>query len=163
MTVALWASMVQAETSENTKWPDSAVTGETIRLASADVTVSIRPVPRPAVEALRVSAAVTARFQAWLGAFQERARQQGITERTLNRVFSDMTFDEDILKKDRNQAEFSKPIWEDLDSAVSDSRVSNGRAAMQQHRQVLKQIEAEYGVEKEVVTAIWGLETSFGS
>lgn len=163
MTVALWASIVQADTSENTKWPDSAMSGETIQLASADVTVSIRPVPRPAVEALQVSAAVTARFQAWLGAFQKRAKQQGISERTLNRVFPDLIFDEDILKRDRNQAEFSKPIWEYLDSAVSDSRVSNGRAAMQQHRQVLKQIEAEYGVEKEVVTAIWGLETSFGS
>ncbi|NOE20628.1 lytic murein transglycosylase [Ruegeria atlantica] len=163
MTVALWASMVQADISENTTWPDSAVSGKTIQLASADVAVSIRPVPRPAVEALRVSAAVTARFQAWLGAFQERAKQQGISERTLNRVFPDMIFDEDILKKDRNQAEFSKPIWEYLDSAVSDTRVSNGRDAMQRYRQVLQQIEAEYGVEKEVVTAIWGLETSFGS
>ena len=163
MTVALWASMVQADISENTTWPDRAGPGETIQLASADVTVSIRPVPRPAVEALRVSAAVTARFQAWLGAFHERAKQQGISERTLNKVFPDMIFDEDILKRDRNQAEFSKPIWGYLDSAVSDTRVSNGRAAMQQHRQVLQQIETEYGVEKEVVTAIWGLETSFGS
>nr|WP_298853727.1 lytic murein transglycosylase [uncultured Ruegeria sp.] len=123
----------------------------------------MRPVPRPAVEALRVSAAATARFQVWLGAFQERARQQGISRTTLNMVFSDVTFDEDVLKRDRNQAEFSKPIWEYLDSAVSETRLSNGRAAMQRHRQVLQQIEAEYGVEKEVVTAIWGLETSFGS
>lgn len=97
-----------------TTWPDSAVSGKTIQLVSADVAVSIRPVPRPAVEALRVSAAVTARFQAWLGAFQERAKQQGISERTLNRVFSDMIFDEDILKKTAIRLNFrnrSGSIW----------------------------------------------------
>ena len=163
MTVALWASMVQADTTDTGKWSGSDALGETIQLASADLAVSLRPVPRPSIEALHVSAAAAARFQVWLSAFQDRARQQGITQRTLSQVFSDITFDEDIIARDRNQAEFSKPIWAYLDSAVSDTRLSNGRAAMQRHRQVLKQIEAEYGVEKEVVTAIWGLETSFGS
>ena len=163
MTVALWASMVQADTTDTGKWSGSDALGETIQLASADLAVSLRPVPRPSIEALQVSAAAAARFQVWLSAFQDRARQQGISQRTLSQVFSDITFDEDIIARDRNQAEFSKPIWAYLDSAVSDTRLSNGRAAMQRHRQVLKQIEAEYGVEKEVVTAIWGLETSFGS
>ncbi|NOD33052.1 lytic murein transglycosylase [Ruegeria sp. HKCCD7296] len=163
MTVALWASMVQADTTKTGKWSGGNMLGETIQLASADLAVSLRPVPRPSIEALQVSAAAAARFQVWLSAFQDRARQQGISQGTLSKVFSDITFDEDIIARDRNQAEFSKPIWEYLDSAVSDTRLSNGRAAMQRHRQVLKQIEAEYGVEKEVVTAIWGLETSFGS
>ncbi|WP_050605030.1 lytic murein transglycosylase [Ruegeria sp. 6PALISEP08] len=163
MTVVLWASMVQADTTETGNWSSGDTLGKTVQLASADLAVSLRPVPRPSIEALHVSAAAVARFQVWLSAFQGRAQQQGITKGTLSQVFSDITFDEDIIERDRNQAEFSKPIWEYLESAVSDTRLSNGRAAMQRHRQVLNRIEAEYGVEKEVVTAIWGLETSFGS
>lgn len=163
MTVALWASIVQAETTENSRWADGGKSRDVLQLASADVTVSIRPVPRPLIEALPVASATTARFQSWLGAFQGRARRQGISQGTLNQVFSGMSYDEDVLERDRNQAEFSKPIWEYLETAVSETRLSNGRAAMQRHRQVLNRIEAEYGVEKEVVTAIWGLETSFGS
>ncbi|NVO57676.1 lytic murein transglycosylase [Rhodobacteraceae bacterium B1Z28] len=163
MTAALWASVVQADTTGNSLRPESRPLDNTIQLASADVTVSVRPVPRPSVEALRVAATGNARFQLWLGAFQERAIQQGLSQATLSRALTDLTYDKDVIKRDRNQAEFSRPIWEYLDSAVSGTRVSNGRAALSQHRQVLERIEQQYGVEKEVVTAIWGLETSFGS
>ena len=163
MTAALWASVVQADTTGNSLRPESRPLDNTIQLASADVIVSVRPVPRPSVEALRVSATGNARFQLWLGAFQERAIQQGLSQSTLGKALTGLTYDKDVIKRDRNQAEFSRPIWEYLDSAVSGTRVSNGRAALSQHRQVLEQIEQRYGVEKEVVTAIWGLETSFGS
>lgn len=161
MTAALWASIVQADVSDNANWPRSS--GADIQLASADVTVSIRPVLRPATEVRRVSAEGNARFQAWLGAFRERARAQGISPATLDQALAGLRYDKDVIKRDRNQAEFSKPIWEYLDSAVSDRRVSDGRAALRGHARALSRIEAEYGVEAEVVTAIWGLETAFGT
>ncbi len=163
MTAALWASIVQASATEQSPRPESRPLEGEIQLASAEVTTSIRPVPRPSAEVVRVSAAGNARFQAWLGAFEGRARDQGISQTTLNRALAGLTYDKDVIRRDRNQAEFSKPIWEYLDSAVSDTRISNGRAALERHGAVLNRIEAQYGVEKEVVTAIWGLETSFGS
>ncbi|WP_234416662.1 lytic murein transglycosylase [Ruegeria sp. Alg231-54] len=104
-----------------------------------------------------------ARFQAWLGAFRERASEQGISASTLDRSLAGLTYDKDVIRRDRNQAEFSKPIWEYLDSAVSDTRIRNGRVGLERHSDALIRIEAKYGVEKEVVTAIWGLETSFGT
>ncbi|WP_424831698.1 lytic murein transglycosylase [Ruegeria sp.] len=160
MTAALWASIVQAETtkqSQNLEFPKA------MKLASADVMVSIRPVLRPAIKGQHVSAEGNARFQAWLGAFRERAAAQGIEAATLDAALAGVTYDKEVIKRDRNQAEFSKPIWEYLDSAVSDTRVSNGLAGLERHREILQLIEATYGVEKEVVTALWGLETSFGS
>ncbi|WP_300070594.1 lytic murein transglycosylase [uncultured Ruegeria sp.] len=163
MTVALWASIVQAETTDNSLGPETGPLDKTIQLASADVTVSVRPIPRPTAEVLRVSTEGNARFEAWLGSFQKRASQQGVSQTTLVRALSNVTYDNDVIKRDRNQAEFSKPIWEYLDSAVSDTRISNGRESLDRYRQILEQIEAQYGVEKEVVTAIWGLETAFGS
>jgi lytic murein transglycosylase len=163
MTVALWASIVQAETTDNGLGPETGPLDKTIQLASADVTVSVRPIPRPTAEVLRVSTEGNARFEAWLGSFQKRASQQGVSQTTLVRALSNVTYDKDVIKRDRNQAEFSKPIWEYLDSAVSDARISNGRRSLERHHLALEQIEAQYGVEKEVVTAIWGLETAFGS
>ncbi|WP_282120391.1 lytic murein transglycosylase [Ruegeria atlantica] len=125
--------------------------------------ISIRPVLRPSAKEYRVSTEGNARFQAWLGAFRERAVEQGISASTLDRSLAGLTYDKDVIRRDRNQAEFSKPIWEYLDSAVSDTRIRNGRAGLERHREALTRIEAKYGVEKEVVTAIWGLETSFGT
>ncbi|CAD0186185.1 Membrane-bound lytic murein transglycosylase B precursor [Ruegeria sp. THAF57] len=157
MTAALWASIVQAESQEKS---DGL---QILQLASADVTVSIRPVVRPPAKEYRVSTEGNARFQAWLGAFRERALEQGISAATLDRSLEGLTYDKDVIKRDRNQAEFSKPIWEYLDAAVSDRRIADGRAGLQRYGDTLTRIEAQYGVEKEVVTAIWGLETSFGS
>ncbi|MCA0929362.1 lytic murein transglycosylase [Ruegeria profundi] len=154
---ALWASILQAETVNQ---PGELTS---IQLASADVTVSIRPVVRPSAKEYRVSTEGNARFQAWLGAFRERAGQQGISHATLDRALAGLTYDKKVIERDRNQAEFSKPIWEYLDTAVSDRRIANGRAGLERHDRILTQIEARYGVEKEVVTAIWGLETSFGT
>ncbi|WP_170401059.1 lytic murein transglycosylase [Ruegeria arenilitoris] len=154
---ALWASIVQAE-SLNT-----ADRSQTFQLASADLTVSLRPVLRPSAMEYRVSTERNARFQAWLGAFRDRALEQGISAATLDRALAGLTYDKKVIERDRNQAEFSKPIWEYLDSAVSDKRVSNGRAGLERHHATLTRIEAQYGVEKEVVTAIWGLETAFGT
>ncbi len=158
LAAAVWASILQAETTNPSLRPADAG----VQLASADLTASLRPVPRPAHGAHRV-AAVNPRFDVWLGAFQRRALAQGISSATLNRALSGVTEDPDIIRRDRNQAEFSKPIWEYLDSAVSDQRIASGRRALAQHRKVLDRIEARYGVEKEVVVAVWGLETSFGA
>jgi len=157
MTAALWASIVQADDLNSTAEPGA------IQLASADVTVSIRPVLRPEAKTYQVSSEGNARFQAWLGAFRDRARAQGISVATLDRALAGVTYDNKVIARDRNQAEFSKPIWAYLDSAVSDARISNGRAGLAQYHATLTRIEAQYGVEKEVVTAIWGLETAFGA
>ncbi len=163
MTAALWASIVQADTTNGSIGSQGEILSDAMQLASASVAVSVRPVPRPKAKVYRVAAGGNARFQAWLGAFRDRATEQGISARTLNNAFAGLTYDRDVIKLDRNQAEFSKPIWEYLDSAVSETRVRNGRAALERHRDALESIENKYGVEKEVVTAIWGLETSFGS
>lgn len=102
-------------------------------------------------------------FQAWLQGFRARARTQGISNRTLDAALAGVRFSPDVIVRDRNQSEFTKQLWEYLDSAVSPSRIANGQAAMRENRAVLQQIEAKYGVEAEVVVAVWGLESSYGS
>ncbi|MEM7766083.1 MAG: lytic murein transglycosylase [Pseudomonadota bacterium] len=60
------------------------------------------------------------------------------------------------------QAEFAKPIWEYLDSAVSSRRRSNGMAVLSEYDSLFDALEREYRVDRQVLVAIWGMETSYG-
>nr|WP_233495456.1 lytic murein transglycosylase [Rhodosalinus halophilus] len=102
-------------------------------------------------------------FEAWLADFADRARAQGIAARVLDSALSGVRYDAAIIDRDRNQSEFTRTLWDYLDSAVSETRVANGRAALAEHGPLLERIEARYGVEKEIVTAIWGLESAYGA
>ncbi|MDK3017722.1 lytic murein transglycosylase [Pseudodonghicola flavimaris] len=102
-------------------------------------------------------------FHRWVAQFKPRAAAQGIHGDTFDRAFRGLTLDADVIRRDRNQSEFSKPIWAYLDSAASDVRIANGKAALEKHRATLDRIERKYGVDKEVVVAIWGLESAYGS
>lgn len=116
----------------------------------------------PATPSAEASAS-NAEFQRWIRDFRPRALAQGIAGATFDRAFAGVKYDPDVIRRDRNQSEFTKTIWEYLDSAVSDRRVRNGKKALRDHRDNLDAIEARYGVAKEVVVAVWGLESSYGS
>ncbi len=123
----------------------------------------VRPQLRPTQLDAPVQAQSNAGFQSWIQAFRTRAAAQGISARTFDRAFRGVTYDPDVIRRDRNQSEFTKTIWDYLDSAASETRVSNGKAALQQHQQTLEQISVRFGVPAEVVVAVWGLESNFGS
>lgn len=103
------------------------------------------------------------RFENWTTSFQNRAIAQGISPTVLDQAFAGIDYDSGVIKRDRNQSEFSKTLWEYLDSAVSDLRIKNGKAAMRENASALAAIEQKYGVDKQVVVAIWGLESAYGS
>ncbi|MBT8415746.1 MAG: lytic murein transglycosylase [Boseongicola sp.] len=126
---------------------------------------SVYPKPRPDTGAMVLTQAQTsnAAFARWIDRFRGRARAAGIRDSVFNASFQGIRYNTSVVQKDRNQSEFTKQIWEYLDSAVSDTRVRNGRAALRDNRRVLAEIEARYGVEAEVVTAVWGLESAYGA
>lgn len=102
-------------------------------------------------------------FQKWLADFRPRAIQAGISEATLNASLDALTYLPDVVRRDRNQAEFTKTIWDYLDTAVSEARITNGKAALAKHGELLTKIENRYGVDKEIIVAIWGLESAYGA
>lgn len=103
------------------------------------------------------------RFNRWISGFRNRALGRGISARVFDNAFRGISYNDHVVERDRNQAEFVKPIWEYLDTAVSDTRVRNGIRALRQNRALLEQLETRYGVDKEVVVAIWGLESAYGA
>jgi lytic murein transglycosylase len=102
-------------------------------------------------------------FDAWIRDFRPRALAAGIPAAVFDGAMRGVAFDPGIIQRDRNQNEFTKTIWDYLDTAVSEDRVALGLQAMDRHRDVLTRIEAEYGVEAEVLAAVWGLESAYGT
>ncbi|MEO1198709.1 MAG: lytic murein transglycosylase [Pseudomonadota bacterium] len=103
-----------------------------------------------------------ANFTSFVQSIWPDARRAGVSEQTFNQVFSGMTPDPDTVRLMNRQAEFTKPIWEYLDSAVSRSRIDTGQSMVRRYSSALDQIEARYGVSRFVVVAVWGMETSYG-
>ncbi|MFC0269320.1 lytic murein transglycosylase [Kushneria aurantia] len=102
-------------------------------------------------------------FAQWLDEFRAYARGQGIETATLDRALAGVTYQPRIIELDRYQPEFTRAIWDYLDSAVSDTRVSNGRERLAANRASAERTEARYGVPPEIITAIWGVESNYGS
>jgi membrane-bound lytic murein transglycosylase B len=75
----------------------------------------------------------TASYDQWIAGFRPRALSQGISAQTFDRAFAGVGFNEDSIRRDRHQPEFTRPIWAYLDSAVSDTRIENGRRALREH------------------------------
>jgi len=102
-------------------------------------------------------------FADWRQAMRGEAIAAGIDAALFDRVFADVTPDPAVLKADSSQPEFTRPVWEYLDGAVSSSRIGRGRVLLAQHNTVLQRIEQQYGVEAQILVAIWGLESNFGN
>ena len=147
--------------------PEPVVSRNAVSLVSVVAPqMSLRPALRPAVSPVsetRVAAATQSGFADWINDFRTRAVQQGISGDVFDRAFVGATYDADVIRRDRNQSEFTKTIWDYLDSAASDARITNGKAALARHDALLDRIEARYGVDKDVVVAIWGLESAYGT
>lgn len=91
------------------------------------------------------------------------AQARGISRRTFDLAFQNVTPDASIVALTKKQSEFSAPIWGYLNSAVGGGRIGRGQAVAAENAGVLAQVEARYGVPKEVVLGVWGMETNFGS
>ena len=102
-------------------------------------------------------------LQQWIADFRPKAMAAGVSSGVFDTAMSDVTFAPKVVERDRNQSEFTKTIWNYLGTAVSDLRISNGRAALERQRKALSAIEAKYGVPAEIITAIWGLESAYGT
>ncbi|MRX50943.1 lytic murein transglycosylase [Paracoccus sp. S-4012] len=111
----------------------------------------------------RTGPASQAGFERFVNDFRLHAIAAGIQPAVYDRSLAGARYNPEVIRLDRRQAEFSKPVWEYLDGAVSSSRVSTGRQKQSQLASTLGAIENRYGVDREVVLAVWGMESNFGA
>nr|WP_082437366.1 lytic murein transglycosylase [Acidovorax sp. SD340] len=102
-------------------------------------------------------------FAAWRDAFSAQALQAGIQPRTVREVLGQAQWQPRVVELDRAQPEFTRTPWAYLDSAVSPQRIAQGQAKLAEHSATLEAAAARYGVPATVITAIWGMESNYGS
>ncbi|WP_066513967.1 lytic murein transglycosylase [Sphingobium cloacae] len=107
-------------------------------------------------------------FRAYLESLRPKARAMGIRDGTLSGVFSTLTPNPRVVQLDQNQpgggAYSPIPAFEPYRvKHVDAARINRGRIAYQANRARLARIEAETGVPEEIMVAIYGHETNYGS
>ncbi|WP_427452508.1 lytic murein transglycosylase [Litorimonas sp. WD9-15] len=125
--------------------------------ATATDVSSVAKVAQPAPELTQEQ-----RHALWKRDFIARAIAKGYAPDLVNGVIIPAKINPLALERDANQPEFTKPVWSYVDGAASDARISDGRDKLIQTGRRFDDIEARYRVPREVLTAIWGLESSYG-
>ena len=167
---ALLASQAQAAAVDTSLRPVARPAAATVDSNGSDLLLAQSPRPRLRPAALIRNAPVTgpadpakiAGMRRWVKDFRRRAMAEGVTGATFDRAFRGADYNADVIARDRNQSEFVKPIWDYLASAASDKRIANGKEMLARHRDTLTEIEDRYGVAREVVVAVWGMESAYG-
>jgi membrane-bound lytic murein transglycosylase B len=166
----LSAAAAPVETSLRPQQRPMHIKPVTVAALSTSSVTGIRPVLRPSGLSQRQPqtdmvqlASASPGFERWIDGFKPRARAAGINSSVFEQAFAGVKYNTSVIARDRNQSEFHSQIWDYLDSAASPVRVENGQKALRKYDPILRRIEQKYGVEKEVVAAIWGLESTYGT
>ncbi|MBI1260868.1 MAG: lytic murein transglycosylase [Rhizobiales bacterium] len=130
--------------------------------ACADAGARETPVPLSSPIAMADANKPTISFQEWVKGFRVEALKAGISADVFDRAFRGVTPDPEVVAADQSQPEFTKAVWEYLGSALSDKRVATGKQLIAERKALLDRIEQTYGVPRETVVAIWGLESGYG-
>lgn len=116
-----------------------------------------------AMALLSFPAAAKPSFDVWKQQIAAEARGQGISQPVIAQFIENAQFLPKVVELDRKQPESRQTFAEYYAKVVSQSRIDNGRAALRDNHSALAAAENRFGVPKEVIVALWGMETSYGS
>ena len=107
--------------------------------------------------------AAAANFRACLEGLWPDAARRGVSRETFDAHTRELTPDLRIMDLLDAQPEFTKAVWDYLDVLVNEDRIRRGQEILAQYRPIFDMMEKTYGVDRYIVTAIWGVESNFGT
>jgi len=107
--------------------------------------------------------AQTQSFNSWLSSFKQEAAQNGISQRTINAALNGIYAKNRVIELDKKQPEGKKTFIQYKEMIVNPIRIKKGREMLKRHYNVLDQVEKQYGVQKQYIVALWGIETNYGA
>ncbi|MBN9331260.1 MAG: murein transglycosylase [Comamonas sp. SCN 67-35] len=102
-------------------------------------------------------------FRAWVADFSKDALKAGISRATIDATLGKARWLAQVIELDGAQPEFVRPVWQYLDSAVSTQRIVAGKTLRQINAKVMDDAAGRYGVPTGIITAIWGVESNYGT
>jgi len=102
-------------------------------------------------------------FEAWLRDFKAQAIQSGISPRAASAALDGLSFDRDVVRRDRAQGVFAQDFVQFSSRMVARYRLEKGAALIKKDAGIFRRVEQQFGVPAPVLVAFWGLETDFGA
>ena len=101
-------------------------------------------------------------FETWLTSYKKIALKKGISQETINVAFKDVKFLEQVIKYDRRQPEFIEDTVTYVSKRATDSKANKAKELLKKNTHLFIEVENKFKVEKEILLALWGIETHFG-
>jgi lytic murein transglycosylase len=102
-------------------------------------------------------------FKDFLSGLWPEAEALGITRPTFDSAFQNIALEPRVMALTRVQPEYGKPFADYVNGFASPGRIENGLRKVAQWAEVLDNVERRYGVDRNMIIAIWGLETAYGA
>ncbi len=107
--------------------------------------------------------AAASNFKNCIAQLWPQAARRGVSAQTFRAYTDELEPDLHIMDLLDAQPEFTKSFWDYLDLLVNEARIAKGREILSIHRAAFDAVEKAYGVDRHVITAIWGVESNFGT
>ena len=101
-------------------------------------------------------------FETWLSSYKKFALKKGVSQKTIDIAFKNVKFLEQVIKYDRKQPEFFEDTKTYVEKRANISRVETARKLLRKNKALFSEVENDFLVEKEILLALWGIETNFG-
>jgi len=101
-------------------------------------------------------------FNEWLKSYKKYAASKGISQNTIDVAFKNVKFLDQVIKYDRKQPEFFEDTNTYVSKRANNIRVNKGKKLLKKNKNLFDNIEKNFLVEKEILLALWGIETNFG-
>src|SRR5262249_32069780 len=103
-------------------------------------------------------------FATFIAAMSREAASAGVSQGVIASAFAGVSVDQAVLTFDRRQRNtFRKSFEQYVSTRVGSGRISRGKQLLQRHAALLSRIGGRWGGPRQVIVAIWGLESDFGT
>ena len=101
-------------------------------------------------------------FEVWLSSYKKFVLENGVSQETIDVTFKNVKYLEQVIKYDRKQPEFYEDTITYVSKRANISRVKTAKKLLKKNQVLFDEIENKFSVEKEILLALWGIETNFG-
>lgn len=101
-------------------------------------------------------------FDAFLDGVRDEAREHGISPAILRAALGGLSPDEEVIRLDHRQPEFTQSWAQYRAARLSPARIDAGRDAGERNRRTLQAVARRFGVWPGILLGIWGLESNYG-
>ena len=101
-------------------------------------------------------------FKVWVESYKKKAFESGVSLQTLDLAFKNVKFLEKVIFYDRKQPEFFEDTITYVSKRATSSKAKKARDLLKKNKNLFNEVENKFKVEKEILLALWGIETHFG-